>query len=114
MPFPGWNLTIRAVPRVAVLVTSGWALTWPEPAVLDEVRSLPAAPANGAPKPPVMPAAPRTDSMDSVATGTGVVGITYCRLKPVIRNGYAALLPGATGTTSVVAAPLLGSMPACS
>jgi hypothetical protein len=115
MPLPGWNDTVRLVPRAAVLVTSGWVVTWPEPAVLDEVRSLPAvAAANGAPKPPVMLAAPRTDSMDSVATGTAVVGMTYCRLKPVMRSGYAASLAGATGTTSVVEAPLPGSTPACS
>ena len=115
MPYPGWNDTVRLVPRAVVLVTDGRMVTRPEPAAVDEAMRPPAvAAANGAPKPPVELAAPRTDSIDSVAPDTCAVGMRYCRVNPVMRSGYAALLPGATGTTSVVAAPLVCSTPACS
>src|SRR5580693_3926150 len=88
MPDPGWNAMRRLVPLAVALVTAGGPLTWPSPSLAENAIRLRAEPAgNGAPKPPFMLAAPRTDSMVSVAPGGGAVGIVYCSVKPVIRSG---------------------------
>ena len=84
----------------------------PSPAlVAKSIRPGPAA-ANGAPKPPVIAAAARTDAMDSTAPGTCRVGMRYCSVNPVMRSGYAASWRGAIVTVRLAAAPRAGSAPA--
>src|SRR5579863_6031062 len=76
-------------------------------AVANDLRCSLAGPRLDAAPGPVAPA-PRMADTVSWPAETTFLGIVYCRLKPVIRIGYATPLAVPTGTVSVCGRPSAG------
>src|SRR5579871_4519950 len=117
-PYPSPEVKSRVTPAgpTNVGVTTGCLRSRPNGpgglALPNDLSLSPAGPRLAAG--PAGPAAGAAWSADTTSCAGWLccLGIRYCRLKPVIRSGYAIPGRGATGTVSVCDRPSAGSAPA--